>query len=107
MNHLIAIALLIASSQIFASEKFDCDFAGPNYLLSIEENGSITLQNSFKSFACTKGTTSLPGTEVDLNIFNCVAKNDKVIYFYGYDGSGDLFLSKSFISSNDIHCKRL
>lgn len=106
MKYLSALFLCALSVTASANETFECDFTGPNYILSFENNGSITLSNSFKTYECSKGFVNLPGTEAELSVLNCGSGSGKQVFYANENGNGDIVLSKGLVFSKDIICKK-
>lgn len=107
MKIFLAALLLVISLPTFANESFDCDFWGPNLILSIDQNDNITLKNSFKAYSCQKGFVNFPGTEVELRVLNCSSKTDKAVYYYAESAEGNILLSKNLGITKDVVCKKL
>lgn len=107
MKFLFAMFLVSASLTAVANENFECEFLGPNYYLSFQDNGSITLSNAFKTFECKKGVVNFPGTVVELSVLNCANSFEKVTYYAAENGHGDIVLSKGLVLSKDILCHKI
>ena len=106
MKFLLAIILSTMSLTVLANENYECEFFGPNYNLSISENGGITLSNSFNTYTCKKGYVNLPGTEVELSVLNCGSGNGSEMFYAHENSDGDIVLSRGLIFSKDILCKK-
>lgn len=104
MKFLIASFLIFVSFTASSSESYECDFFGPNYTLSIDDNQVITLKNNFKTYLCEKGRVNFPGTELELNVFNCTSKNEKKTFFYAILSENEIILSKDLGITKDISC---
>lgn len=107
MKFLIALVAATFTLSVYANENYECEFLGPNYNLNIQEDGSITLSNKFKSYECKKGYVNLPGTEAILSKIFCVSQNDSVSYFANENADGNIVLSKELLFSRDILCKKI
>lgn len=107
MKLLLVLILSMPCMAFAASENFECEFVGPNYNLSIQANGVITLSNNFKSYECKKGYVNLPGTEAQLSVLNCSGQNRKISFFANENAEGDIILSEGLLFSKDIVCKKL
>lgn len=107
MKILLALILTSLSLTVAANENFECEFVGPNYNLSIQDSGAITLSNSFKTYECKKGYVNLPGTEATLSVLNCSSKNEKISFYANENSDGDIILSKGLVFSRDILCKKI
>ena len=106
MKFLFAIVLSAMSLTVLANDNYECEFFGPNYNLSISENGAITLSNDFSTYSCKKGFVNLPGTEAELSVLNCGSGNGSVMYYAYEKGDGDIVLSRGLVLSKDILCKK-
>jgi hypothetical protein len=106
MKFLLTLVLSVMSLTVFASQTFDCDFIGPNYKLSFQKNGSITLANKFKIFECKKGYVYFPGTEIELSVLNCLSGREKVMFYANENADGDIILGRDIIFSKDILCNK-
>lgn len=106
MKIISVLVLLTISTSITAKEIYNCDFMGPNFILSFEENDSITLGNSFKTYNCERGYVNLPGTVVELDVLNCISKNEKASFYFARLNE-DIILSKNLVLSKDIKCTRM
>lgn len=106
MKLLLALVLGVMSFTVMASEDYECEFAGPNYILSFHQNDTITLSNNLKNYKCKKGRVNLPGTEAELSVLNCLSKNEKVMFYINENAEGDIVLGRDFIFSKDILCKK-
>lgn len=98
---------MVASFSSFAASVYECEFFGPNYFLTLNDDSSITLQNNFKSFSCVKGVTNFPGTELDLKVLNCSSGSDKISFYYADYLENQIILSKNLVLSKDIVCRKL
>lgn len=109
MKTLFALFLIISSSTLLANENYECEVFGPNYKLSIDNNGVITLANAFKAYNCQKGRESVPfpGAEIELNVLKCIGHNSKIDFFYATTDNGNIILSKNIGTSQDILCSKL
>ena len=105
MKIISALVLLTISIAVSAKEIYNCDFVGPNFILSIDENDSITLGNSFKTYDCERGYVNLPGTVVELDVLNCRSKKEKTTFYFAQIND-DIILSRDLVLSKDIKCKR-
>lgn len=106
MKFLLAVILSAMSLTVVANEVYECEFPGPNYDLSFQDSGLITLSNNFKSYKCKKGYVNLPGTEAQLSVLNCVSSNEKVMFYANENAKGDIILGRDFIFSKDVLCKK-
>lgn len=106
MKFLLAVVLSAMSLTVVANEVYECEFAGPNYKLSFQDNGQITLSNNFKSYECKKGYVNLPGTEAQLSVLNCVSSNEKVMFYANENADGDIVLDRDLLFSKDVLCKK-
>lgn len=106
MKFLLALVLSAMSLTVVANESYDCDFFGPNYILTIQENGSITLSNNLNTTTCQKGFVNLPGTEAELSVLNCGSGSGKTTYYTYENSDGDIVLSRGLVFSNDVLCKK-
>lgn len=107
MKLFLGAFLILTSLTAAASESYECDFRGPNYLLTIENSKEITLKNNFKSFHCEKGFTHLPGTEVELALLNCSSNSEKISFYFAALSDDEIILSKNLVFSRDISCKKI
>lgn len=109
MKILLALFLIISSSTLIAKENYECEVFGPNYKLTINDNGEITLANSFKSYTCQKGRESLPlpGADIELNVLKCKSRSSEVDFYYATDDNGNIILSRNIGTSQDILCSKL
>lgn len=107
MKSLAFLALLTLSFATQAASVYECEFTGPNYLLTINDDQSITLENNFKSYSCSKGTTNFPGTVLELKVLNCSSGRQQISFFYADYLENTIFLSKNLALSKDIVCKKL
>lgn len=107
MKTLFLMLLLTLSFAGQAATQFECEFTGPNYILTLNDDDSVTLANNFKSYTCRKGTTPLPGTDLDLKVLNCSAGRQSVVFFYADYLADTIFLSKNLGITKDIACNRL
>jgi hypothetical protein len=104
---IIAITIFsLLSFSSFANSSFECEFVGPNYILTIEENDEITLGNSFKTYKCTRDFVNFPGTEIELKVLNCKSKNEVRIFYYAEKDNGDVILSKDLGVTKDVNCQK-
>lgn len=106
MKFLLVLIAATFTLSTYANENYECEFFGPNYNLNIQEDGSMTLSNKFKSYECKKGYVNLPGTEAILSKIFCVSKTDSVSYFANENADGNIVLAKDLIFSRDILCKK-
>ena len=106
MKFLLAFLFVTTSFNLFAASTYECEFLGPNYLLTINDNEVITLKNNFKSFNCKKGLVNFPGTELDLRVLNCANRNEKVTFYFA-EMNDEIILSKSLGTSKDITCNKI
>lgn len=107
MKILVALIAATFTLSVYANENYECEFIGPNYNLNIQEDGSITLSNKFKSYECKKGYVNLPGTEAILSKIFCISQSGSVSYFANENADGNIVLSKELLFSRDILCKRI
>jgi hypothetical protein len=107
MKLLATLILLTLGSNVKAVEIFDCDFLGPNYILTLHDDNHVTLENSFRKFICQKGTVKYPGTDLDLNVINCESTNKKTTYYLYRANEEEILLTKEFILTKDIFCKKI
>jgi hypothetical protein len=105
MKFLLTVLFIATSFNLFAASTYECEFLGPNYFLTIDDNEVITLKNNFKSYNCEKGFVNFPGTELELRVLNCANRNEKVTYYFA-EMNDDIILSKSLGTSKDITCKK-
>ena len=106
MKIISVLILLTISTSLTAKEIYNCDFVGPNFILSIEDNDSITLENRFKTYHCERGYVNLPGTVVELDVLNCLSKNEKTTFYFARINE-EIILSRDLVLSKDIRCKRI
>lgn len=106
MKFLLAVILSAMSLTVVANDVYECEFAGPNYDLSFQDNGVITLSNNLKTYECKKGHVNLPGTEAELSVLNCVSSNGKVMFYANENADGNIVLGRDLIFSKDILCKK-
>jgi hypothetical protein len=106
MKILLSLVLSVMSLTVLANESYECDFTGPNYILTFQDNGSITLSNNFKNFECKKGYVNLPGTEAQLSVLNCQSGSSKEMFYANENANGDIVLARDLIFSKDIICKK-
>lgn len=109
MKLFLGTFLMLSSLSAWASESYECEFRGPNYLLTIENGKEITLKNNFKSYHCEKGFTHLPGTEVELTLLNCSnnSTSEKISFYFAVLSDDEIILSKNLVLSRDISCKKI
>lgn len=104
MKTFIALFLILFSSVVMSEEVYECDFSGPNYLLTFHNNDSITLSNNFKVYNCFKGYENFPGTQVDLTVLDCTSNRDHQRFYFAVMSENQIILSKGFVFSKDISC---
>lgn len=107
MKFLALAAFMAISFATHAASVYECEFTGPNYLLTVNDDNSVTLQNIFNKYDCTKGTTNFPGTELDLKVLNCSSGRQQVSFYYADYSENKIFLSRNFALSKDIECNKL
>lgn len=105
MKKLTLLLSLMLSLSAFAERKYVCDFKGPNAVLTIQEDNHITLEAQMRIYECQFGTTTFPGTEVDMKVINCQSENTHVMYYYT-ELNGDVILSRGLVWSKDVRCRR-
>ena len=104
MLTLIALALL--TFNVFASEVYNCDFSGPDYVLTFHNNDAITLQSSIKSYDCQRGFETFPGTEFDLNTLECTSKKGNLKFYITQYSENEIILSRNVVFAKDVSCKK-
>ncbi len=97
---------LSISTLTFANEVYDCEFTGPNYLLTFHENSSITLTNKFKSYTCHKSYENFPETELEMTTLVCKSGSDQQQFYFTVMSEEQIILSKGFVFSKDITCSK-
>ncbi len=109
MKTIIALFLIISSSALLAKENYECEVFGPNYKLTINDDGAITLANALKSYTCQKGRESLPlpGADIELNVLRCESSFSKVDFYYAVKDDGNIILSRNIGTSQDILCSKI
>jgi hypothetical protein len=98
---------LTISTTAFASEVYNCEFTGPNYLLTFHDNSSITLSNQFKSYTCQKSYENFPGTELEMTTLVCKSGSDQQQFYFTVMNEDQIILSKGFVFSKDITCSKI
>lgn len=105
MKNVILFVFLMMPLSVFAERKYTCDFKGPNAVLTIQNDQHITLESQTRIYECQFGTTTFPGTEVDMKVINCQSGNTHVMYYYT-ELNGDVILSRGFVWTKDVLCRR-
>jgi hypothetical protein len=87
-------------------EAYSCNFSGSKFDLKFLDDGTITLSNKFQSFPCKKGYEYFPGTELELKTLICKGKFKDTTYYMTEMDEETIILSKGFVFSNDVTCKK-
>jgi hypothetical protein len=103
----LVIIITFASLNSFAAAKYECEFTGFNYILTVNNDSEITLSNQFRTYNCEKGVTSFPGTEIDMTVINCKSKNDEVTYYYTEYSDNEIILSRNIVLAKNISCLKI
>lgn len=98
--------LVLASSQAFTKETYECDFIGLNSQLIFEDDQTIHLSGPFKSYTCEKSYVYFPGTELEMPTLQCQNTHDKIEYYFTQMDEETIILSGNIVFSRDTVCKK-
>lgn len=107
MKFLMITLLAMTSASAFSAESYDCNFGGSHFQLKMNDDQTISLENKFQKFACEKGSTNFPGTEIEMTTLICAGKYKKVTYYMTQYDESTIILSPDVVLSKDVTCKKL
>jgi hypothetical protein len=106
MKLAVLLFMLVASSFASANEVYNCEVAGPNLLLTFENDSTINLKNNFKNYDCEIHYTTFPGTEIEMKMLVCSNQFSKLDFYLTQYSETQIILSRNVVFSKDISCTK-
>jgi hypothetical protein len=104
MRLCLLFSAILFSHLAFAEVVYNCDASMNHFKLIFNDDQTIQLNTKFKQYECEKGTTTFPGTEIDLSLLLCKTKQEKIQFYFTEMSENEIVLSKNFVFSKEIHC---